>query len=52
MSCESESRTGVVKMSRKWELQNGVAKMSREEGGHENKKFGAYVMDIPKGVIN
>ena len=44
MSREDESRMGVMKMSRKEESQRG--------GLQKEKNSGAYVMDIPKGVIN
>ena len=47
MSHELELRVGVVKWGREWESRNGVMKRSRE-----NKKLGAYVMGITKGVIN
>ena len=47
VSRKRESRmgvtSGVANVSRKWESQNGVAKI---------KNSGAYVMGIPKLVIN
>ena len=54
---ERESRKGVANGSREMESRMGVAKWGREcesrkevaNVGRENKKIGAYVIEVPEG---